>query len=108
MKLFSGRKKKKEYGDLYQRIDKKPLRYVTERDPQTYVESVIGRTGRINIYQNEIITVDCDGKEVFRGALADTQVGELLSLEGAVIKGTDLNTGTLRSIVAYYKYYRKV
>ncbi len=108
MKLFSGRKKKKEFGELYQRLDKKPLRYVTERDPQTYVESVIGRTGRINIYQGEIITVDCDGKEVFRGRLDEVQVGELMSLEGAVIKGKDLNSGKLRSIVAYYKYYRKV
>lgn len=108
MGLFSGRKKKKGIGDLYQRIDKKPLRYVTERDMETYVETVIGRSGRINIYQNEIITIDCDGKEIFRAELTEAEVGELMSLEGATIKGKDLNSGKLRSIVAYYKYYRKV
>ena len=107
MGLFSRKKKKKEAGDLYQRIDKKLLRYVTERDLDTYVESVIGKSGMLNVYGDEI-AVYCDGKEVFRSRLADSEVGELMSLEGAVIKGPDIQTGKLRSIVAYYKYYRKV
>ncbi len=106
MGLFS-RKQKKELGDLYKRIDKKPLRYVTERDLETYVETVIGRTGMLNIYQDEI-SIYCDAKEVFRAALAESEIGELMSLEGVTIKGPDLHTGELRSVVAYYKYYRKV
>ena len=78
--------KKKEVGDLYQRIDKKLLRYVTERDLDTYVESVIGKSGMLNVYGDEI-AVYCDGKEVFRSRLADSEVGELMSLEGPSSKG---------------------
>ena len=108
MGLFGKKpKKKKGMGDLYKRIDKKPLKYVTERDLETYVESVIGRTGMVNIYQDEI-AIYCDGKEVFRAKLDDSEIGELMSLEGLLVKGVDLHSGKLRNIVAYYKYYRKV
>ena len=101
------KKKKKDNKELYRRIDKKPLKYVTERDLETYVESVIGKDGRINIYDDEI-SVYCNGAEAFRCKLEGADVGELMSMEGAVIKGIDLKTGKMRSIVAYYKYYRKV
>ena len=107
MGLFSGRKKRKDVGDLYQRIDKKLLRYVTERDLETYTETKLGQTGMLNIYGDEI-AVYCEGKEVFRAPLAESEVGELMSLEGVLIKGPDVHTGKLRSLVAYYKYYRKV
>ena len=54
--MFSFLKKKKaDNRELYRRIDKKPLKYVTERDLETYVESVIGKEGRINIYDRHII-----------------------------------------------------
>ena len=106
--MFSLRKKKKDgVGDLYQRIDKKLLRYVTERDPDTYVESVIGRDGRLNVY-DDVITVWSDGHEIFRGLLEGAEIGELMSLEGVSIKAVDAHTGKRRSIVAYYQYYRKV
>ncbi len=107
MGLFSRRPKRKDVGDLYKRIDKKLLRYVTERDLETYVESVLGKSGMLNIYDDEI-AIYCDGREVFRSKLAESEVGELMSLEGVTVKGPDLHTGELRSVVAYYKYYRKV
>lgn len=105
MGLFSKRSKK--LGDLYQRIDKRRLQYVTERDLDTYVETVLGKTGVLNIYGDEI-AVYCDEKEVFRAKLADSDVGELMNLSGVLIKGSDQHTGRVRSIVAYYQYYRKV
>lgn len=106
--MFSLRRKKKDdIGNLYQRIDKKLLRYVTERDPETYVEAVIGRDSRLNVY-DDVITVWSDGKEIFRGLLEGADIGELMSLEGVSISAVDALTGKRRSIVAYYKYYRKV
>lgn len=101
------RKKKKGTGDLYRRIDKKPLRYVTERDSATYVESVIGRDCRLNIY-DDAITIWGDGKELFRGLLEGADIGELMSLDGVLISADDASTGKRRHIVAYYKYYRNV
>ncbi len=107
--LFRRKKKQERLGDLYQRIDKKLLRYVTERDPETYVESVIGRDSRLGVYPNEgVVTVWSDGKEIFRGLLEGSEIGELMSLEGVSIKAIDPATGKQRSIVAYYKYYRKI
>ena len=106
--MFSFLKKKKaDDRELYRRIDKKPLKYVTERDLETYVESVIGKEGRINIYNDEI-AIYCNGTEIFRCKLDGADIGELMSMEGAVLKGVDIKTGKTRSIVAYYKYYRKV
>ena len=74
--MFSFLKKKKaDNRELYRRIDKKPLKYVTERDLETYVESVIGKEGRINIYDDEI-AIQCNGTEVFRCKLDGADIGE--------------------------------
>lgn len=105
--MFFSKKKKRGSGDLYRRIDKKLLKYVTERDSETYVERVIGKDGMLNVYDDEI-AVWSGGKEVFRGKLEGADIGELMSLEGVTIKAEDVKSGKMRQIVAYYKYYRKV
>ena len=52
--------------------------------------------------------LDVYKRQVFRCKLDGADIGELMSMEGAVLKGVDIKTGKTRSIVAYYKYYRKV
>ncbi len=111
--MFSFFKKKQKPnatsgGDLLlQKIDGKELAYVTERVPEdgTVMEKVLGKVGRINAHDG-IITVMCDGKYVFSCESDTAEYGELMSLAGVIVKGYDRENGKLRTIVAYYQYYR--
>ncbi|HBT63059.1 MAG TPA: hypothetical protein DEB10_00150 [Ruminococcaceae bacterium] len=98
-------KEKKEHSRLIERLDERIVKYVTQRDPETSIESVIGRNGCINT-KNGQITIVCDGSEVFRCDINQARCGELLSLEGVAIHATDPSTGKETIIIAYYKYYR--
>ena len=100
MGLFSKQSKTdRENAKLIERLDGRAVKYVTERDPATGIESVIGREGRINT-KNGTIAIVCNGTEVFRCSSDAAQTGELLSLEGVIIKTAET------MVVAYYKYYR--
>jgi len=93
---------------LLQKMDGKELAYVTERtrdDDGNVTEYVLGKIGRINA-RPDIITVVCDGTPVFSCDTATAEFGELMSLAGVIIKGIDRDSGTFRTVVAYYQYYR--
>lgn len=90
------------------RIQGKAIKYVARRDvgpDGSTRETVLGKTGRINCLADAIVVV-CDGREVFRCAIADAKCSELLSLDGAVIQGANQLTGAPDTVVAYYQYYR--
>lgn len=110
--LFRKRNKPSETsgGDpLLQKIDGKELAYVTERLPDEFgsvTERVLGKVGRINAHGG-LITVMCNGKEVFACDSDTAECGELMSLAGVIVKGIDRESGKHRTVVAYYQYYRK-
>ncbi|HIW74877.1 MAG TPA: hypothetical protein H9684_11185 [Firmicutes bacterium] len=89
----------KETAALLARLDGKSVKYVTRRDPETQVETVIGHEGRLNTQEGQIVIV-CNGTEVFRCPAAEARCGELLSLDGVTIRTGD------GMVVAYYQYYR--
>jgi hypothetical protein len=90
-------------------IDKRRLRYVCERVTKDgkIEEFVVAREGFIHLNKDEQITVVCDGKNVFRADIYGLKMAELLSLEGVILEGLDLESGRQRVIVAFYVYYRK-
>lgn len=107
MALFSRKKKPgADQRELLKRLDGRELQTVTRRDPETSAETVIGKAGRINTLHGQIVIV-CDGREVFRCDAATARCGELMSLNGVVIRGREKN-GQETTVVAYYLYYRKV
>ena len=81
--------------------DKKPVKYVTERDGETFRELKVGEEGAINISDTEF-TVVCGGVNAVRCSLTDVNAAELMNKSGLTIKGTDLDTGRVRSVIAYY------
>lgn len=83
------------------KLDKKELRYVAMRDPETYKEIRLGKEGAINIMNGEIRLV-CGGVTVFACALEEVKVGELMSLDGITLKGLDRVSGEQRSVTAFY------
>ena len=105
--MFERKKEIKAMLKLLSRINCKSIEYVTERDIETYEETVLGRNGAINVMK-DTLAIFCDGTEVFRCYVTtDMTAGELLSLNGVCINAFDELTQRNRSIIAYYKYYRK-
>ena len=81
------------------------IRYVTEK--RNDVDEVIGRSGNINIRNDELLLF-ASGDVIFRAKVDDLQIWELLSKDGVVLTGADLeHDGEVRTVIAYYVYYRK-
>ena len=81
------------------------IKYVTEK--KNDVDEVIGRNGGLNIRNDEFI-VYASAKVLFRCRIDELQIWELLSRDGVVLTGPDLeNGGAERTVIAYYVYYRK-
>ena len=81
------------------------IKYVTEK--RAGVDEVIGRNGGLNIRNDEFI-VYASSNVLFRCPVDDLQIWELLSRDGVVLTGPDLeNGGVERTVIAYYVYYRK-
>ncbi len=81
------------------------IKYVTEKKGD--VEEVIGRNGGLNIRNDEFI-VYASQKVVFRCRVDDLKLWELMSRDGVVLTGPDLeNGGQERTVIAFYVYYRK-
>ena len=81
------------------------IKYVTEKRDD--VDEVIGRNGGLNIRNDEFI-VYVSADVVFRCPIDDLKIWELLSRDGVVLTGPDLeHGGKERTVIAYYVYYRK-
>ena len=86
-------------------VNGKHIRYVTEKIDE--VDEVIGRSGGLNIRDDEMILY-ASADVVFRCKLDELQIWELLSKDGVVLTGPDIeNGGRVRTVIAYYVYYRK-
>lgn len=86
-------------------FDGKRLSYVVERrGPE---EEVIGRTGGLSIDEaGGKLTIVCNGKPVVDLKLEGLICAELMSHNGADIKGEDFTSGEKRHIVAHYSSLR--
>lgn len=86
-------------------VNGKHIRYVTEKKGE--VDEVIGRSGGLNIRDDEMILY-ASANVVFRCKLDQLQIWELLSRDGVVLTGPDIEQGgAVRTVIAYYVYYRK-
>lgn len=96
---------KKYRREMAQTICGQHIKYVTERIDD--VETVIGRNGGLNIRNDEFI-VYASADVIFRCPVDELRASELLSKDGVVLSGPDLeHGGKERSIIAFYVYYRK-
>lgn len=90
--------------DMAEQICGHHIKYVTERKDD--VEEIIGREGGLNIRGDEFI-VYASQNILFRTKIDDLRASELLSKDGVVISGPDLEHGGMeRTIIVYYVYYR--
>ena len=89
---------------MAKKIDGRHIRYVTERVDN--VENVIGRDGALAIKGDEFI-LHVPGKTLLRTKISELDAWELLSKEGVVLTGPDLErNGEVHTVTAFYVYYR--
>lgn len=108
MGLFFKNRAKKEREALFDRLCGKAIRYVARRQTRAdgnTEETVLGRGGRIS-HGNGFLMVDTGDGEVFRCDETAVRCAELLSRDGAVIRGVNTHTGGEDTVVAYYVDYR--
>ena len=110
MGLFSIFSKKKDPNskqyrwEMARRMANHHIRYVTEKI--NGVDEVIGRDGNSDIRNGELI-VFASSNVVFRCLVDQLQAWELLSHDGMVLTGPDIeHGGAVRTIIVYYVYYR--
>ena len=103
------KKKKKEDSVAFRRemaakIAGKHIKYVTERIDNEDI--VIGRQGSLCIRNGEMI-VFASADILFRTPVDSLTASELMSLDGVILTGPDLeHGGEVRTVIAYYLYYR--
>jgi len=90
---------------MAERLNGKHIKYVTERrEDEDYV---IGKEGALIVKGDELL-VFSSADVVFRCKLDQLQASELLSLEGVILNGPDIeHGGEIRNVIAYYTYYIK-
>ena len=105
MGLFARRKAAKENLRRVLAMHGLVIRYVTEiRDGQEYV---LGRGGNTSIHRGEFILLS-SGKTLFRSKVEDTQVSHLMSGDGVIIAGHNLeNDGAYQTVTAHFVEYIK-
>lgn len=110
MGLFSRKKDRKMQSDLLTRLDGRELHYVVRRltkDDGSTAEQVLGKGGRI-MAPGDYVAVTAGQTEVFRCETPETvSCGELMALNGVLIKGYNILLEKEDTLVAYYAYYRK-
>ncbi|MBQ8287251.1 MAG: hypothetical protein IJX76_00580 [Clostridia bacterium] len=103
------KKKKKEDSPAFRRqmaekIAGKHIKYVTERIDNEDI--VIGREGSLCLRDGEMI-VFASADILFRTPVDSLAASELMSLDGVILTGPDLeHGGMVRTVIAYYLYYR--
>ena len=105
MKMYKNPESKSFEREMARSVCGQHIKYVTEK--RDGVEEVIGRSGGLNIRDDEFI-VYASANVLFRCKLDDVKLWELLSKDGVVITGPDIESGGReRTIIAFYVYHRK-
>ena len=92
--------------EMAEKVANKHIKYVSER--QDGIDVILGKDGSLSIREGCLI-VSAAGQSdiIFRGYVDELKISELMSLDGAIIIGPDIeHDGIERTIIAYYKYYR--
>ena len=93
--------------DMAEHLNGRALKCVLEKK-EDGIEEVIGHDGSIIVKDDELL-VYASMDVVLRTKIEKLSAWELLSLEGVVITAPDIeHGGKVRSVVAYYKYWRKL
>lgn len=82
-----------------------PFKYISEKDLQTGEETIVARGGHLNLIgekKNELCAT-VGTKTVFRLAVDEMDIWELMSLDGCILSFFDLDTQQERRMSVFYE-----
>lgn len=82
------------------RINEARIRYVTRRE-ENGTERVVGRSGAVSVNDERVVLL-CEGRSVFCCGVDKVRCSELLSGDGAVLSGVDLDSGEEMTVTAHF------
>lgn len=104
-KVPKGDPGKKGFGTkMAKYLSDKALRCVSER--RDGIETVLSHGGTLKRKGKSLLVYGENDELLFSCIAENMNAGELLSLEGVVITARDENTCDIRTVIAYYKYWR--
>ncbi len=81
------------------------IQYVTERHGDN--EDVVGRGGNLALHGDEFL-VFSSGEILLRVDYRELEISELMSGDGVILRGPNLEEGgKIRTVTAHYVYHRK-
>ena len=89
--------------NLIEKIRHKSIKYAAIRKGFEYGETIIMKSGRINITDDEIVLISSESGTMFRKPLSEVKLGQLQSLGGATIQY--IENGESVTVTAYYTVY---
>ncbi len=93
--------------EMAKHLSGRAIKYCSERDSETSVDTVIGHAGSMSIKDDEFIVLS-SSDIVFRCKVTELRAWELMSKDGAMLTAPDLTQdGRERTIMVYYTYYIK-
>ena len=90
----------KQSRDICSKLHDSHVKYASERINNE--EIIIGREGHLNIVENKMFEYTVGVKSIFKFSIDEMSIWEFMSLDGAVITGTDASTGQERTVTVYY------
>ena len=94
------KKEKRDSKKALARINEARIKYVTRRE-ENGTERVIGRNGAVSVTDERVVLL-CEGKSVFCCDVNKVRCSELLSGDGAVLCGVDLDSGEEMTVTAHF------
>ena len=82
------------------RVDGAHIKYAAERLPDG-TERILGKNGAVSVTSERALLL-CGGKAVFSCPTGETRCAELMSGDGAVFEGKDIDTGRQMKVTAYF------
>lgn len=107
MKRYKLKKEKDENEKRLRKLHNQEVRYASIRDINTNVETILGKSGYIDI-SDDILSIICNDKVVFKSSIKDICGSDLMSLDGMIIYHRNKALGENNELMVYYKYHRKV
>ena len=93
--------------EMAKKLAGRAIKYASERDPETSVDTVIGHAGSLSIKDDEFLVLSSNDI-VFRCKIVEMKAWELMSKDGAMRSGPDIaHGGKERTVMVYYTYYLK-
>ena len=93
-------KAKRETKKTLSKVDGARIKYVTERSADG-TEKVIGKNGAVSVNSERALLL-CEGKAMFSCPTDEVRCSELLSGDGAIFSGKDMDTGREMSVTAHF------